>query len=506
MRIFALMLLLLTTRFLAAQKVLYSPFIDDRYTFRFEVAGKAGNCYWIQKENKKGAISFDIYDTRMNIVNIVPPSVIADSIIKVYFVPGNKYFDQLILSGSSKNTILSVKRYTPDGRLFKEGKLSASFPFTEQGNSFLLVRSEDKEKILLIGFESIFSSSPRLHAIVFDQDWHQLFTTTYTHPFFTQPLIQDDFFSYPIEHFNNGPVKLANSGQWLMASPSRTSKDFLLFHFCDTTNGFSYKEIQLPPSSEMQDVALSVDNVKGEAFAGILSAWNYTTLKNVHVTHYSMEQEAFDFDSSFLFNTLLADEMRDSNLTKESFIAVPGKGFMLLKEYGRVYSSLFDGDPYNEQWSTALLLANSRNSDRRMHLSINRDGYTRHSSLGGIRSEYDRGDLSLFYFPACKTDSCWSGMINKEQITELNAPYLSYLAIPLKDKLFLLYNSFIRSDIQYGTTTILDHQGNLLQDAGPLFWKLRNTLDFQQSRQITGDEVAIPYERNQRKGFSIIQF
>jgi hypothetical protein len=53
-------------------------------------------------------------------------------------------------------------------------------------------------------------------------------------------------------------------------------------------------------------------------------------------------------------------------------------------------------------------------------------------------------------------DSIWSGIINKEQVTELNSAYLSHLAIPYEDRLFLLYNSYFRNEEQYGSTTILD--------------------------------------------------
>ena len=51
---FAFFLLLsLYTGFLHAQKVLYSPFIGNESATRFEVIGKAGNYYWVQKSRKK---------------------------------------------------------------------------------------------------------------------------------------------------------------------------------------------------------------------------------------------------------------------------------------------------------------------------------------------------------------------------------------------------------------------------------------------------------------------
>src|SRR5882762_8596621 len=98
MQIFMGVLLLLNVHFLPAQRVLYSPYVDDRYLLRFEVAGKSGDYYWMQKEYKKriakgsrpGAWtiehSFEIYDERMNLVNIVSPLNTPNNTIKEYLV------------------------------------------------------------------------------------------------------------------------------------------------------------------------------------------------------------------------------------------------------------------------------------------------------------------------------------------------------------------------------------------------------------------------------------
>jgi hypothetical protein len=43
-----ILLLLLCGKWVTAQRVLYSPFIDDH----FEVAGKVGNYYWVEKKVK----------------------------------------------------------------------------------------------------------------------------------------------------------------------------------------------------------------------------------------------------------------------------------------------------------------------------------------------------------------------------------------------------------------------------------------------------------------------
>jgi len=74
--------------------------------------------------------------------------------------------------------------------------------------------------------------------------------------------------------------------------------------------------------------------------------------------------------------------------------------------------------------------------------------------------------------------------------------------------LFLLYNSFFRNENPYGSTTVLDHQGDVLSDAiSPMFWKFKTILQFQQARQISWDEVVIPYNNYYgRSGFAVVKF
>ena len=71
---------------------------------------------------------------------------------------------------------------------------------------------------------------------------------------------------------------------------------------------------------------------------GLLSKYLKTTLKNVQVTNYSITQGRFDFDTSYRFNTQVRN-IPSKNLSHEHFIAVPGGGYMLLKEYGMPYES-----------------------------------------------------------------------------------------------------------------------------------------------------------------------
>jgi len=66
-----------------------------------------------------------------------------------------------------------------------------------------------------------------------------------------------------------------------------------------------------------------------------LSDFHYNTLKNVRVMHYSMVTKTFDFDTAYRLRTLGGGKLRNENMVKENFLAVPGHGFLLLKEYGR---------------------------------------------------------------------------------------------------------------------------------------------------------------------------
>src|ERR1022692_2254838 len=272
-QIYAIAVMLSSFHFLSAQHVLYSPVIDSRYTSHLEVAGKTSNYYWVLKEKEQSSKrsvllqqGFEVCDARLNLVRTVPPFTIPDIALKEYLVAGRNCFDRLLILKDDNKTIISLQRFSEDGSSVNNVKTLFSFPFNESGNSFLLVRSEDKRKILLLCFEAVAESSPKLHAILFNENWEQLFYKTYHHPNITQPMIQDDFTSYPAENFNSCPVQLANNGQWLMASPSRTSNNFLLLHFCDDDNSFSYKEIKLLPNTQFDDAALSVNNETGEAF------------------------------------------------------------------------------------------------------------------------------------------------------------------------------------------------------------------------------------------------
>jgi hypothetical protein len=484
--------------------------------------GKIGNYYWVETTNRKKAPRHNadpsaaeerylaVYDTRMNLTSLIGDVDYPGAPIKEYLIPNEDHFDQVhLLKTDRKHVAVWLERWDPDGQPAGPGRSVGVFPFDEPGNSFMLVRSADRSKILILGFESVNSSAPRLYALLFDQNWQLLSERVFKHPFLTQPMIQDDYSGFPLEDFNSAPVKLANNGEWLMSAPSRNDNNFLLFHFNPADTAVAIKVIWLPAASSMEDVCLSIDNVRGEAVTGILSTFHYSTLKNVRVVHYSMVSHLFDFDSSYRLATLGGRKVKNENIVKESFMAVPGRGFLLMKEYGRPYENpLSEEEAYDEGWDPALIFADngipdhSNGASARIRIPDPHYGYAHYQSA--VNPTYhDRGDLSLYYFPAGRGDSCWTGMISQEQVTEMNSPNLSYAMVPIQNKLFFLYNSFVHGEKIYASTTVIDRQGEQVTDQGIPFWGLRNTLDFQQSRQMGPDQVVIPYERYDRSGTSI---
>lgn len=508
-RVTIVFLLSLTTGLLCAQKVVYSPFIGNEAQTRFEVIGKSGNFYWIQKSRYKSRsrktaepwiddkeLKFEIYDDRVKLVKTIP-SFISENIIKEYFVPGDEYFDQLFFSPGGQKIAVLLNRYTAGGDIIRNGDTLCELPGKMKCGDFLLIRSQDRNKMLLLAFETVAESFPKLHSFLYDKNWNLLHHTVYTNRNISKPFVQYDLIDYPLEHFNSNPIKLNNNGEWLMAVSSRINQNYLLFHFSGTNEEFVSKEIKLSPVLSVEEIVLSSDNEKQVAFAGILSRVRNPAVKDVRMIHYSLAERKIDFDTSYRFNTLATNKTKSENIYEEYLLTIPGKGCMLLKEYGHPFSSKYvDGQEARVEDSVANNLVPS---------TINRNEYTRYGNLFGARSKFDRGDLSLYFFPATTHDTCWSGIINKEQMTEISSSYLSYVFLPKEEKLFFLYNSFLkRPDNQYSSTTILDPKGNAL-DEGVVYWTMKNTLVFQKARQISENELAIPYERNARKGFAIIR-
>ncbi|HET9055309.1 MAG TPA: hypothetical protein VFN30_00535 [Chitinophagaceae bacterium] len=492
--------------FVSAQKVLYSPFLEASSQIRFEVIGKAGNYYWIQKSKKKsrlnssispGVTAFEVYDERMNFVKTIS-APLNDTILKEYFVSQEKYMDQLVFTRMYDSTGILLRRYTNSGVLEDCFYLPCKFPSRMNLGDFLLVRSQDKNNTLLLGFESNTDSVLSVHSFLFNKNWHLLNYALLKDQRITKPFIQYDVVDYPLEDFSNCPVKLANSGEWLMLSSARINQSSLLFHFSANNKQAEIKEIRLPLNSTTQDICLSLNNEKREVLIGILSQYYSPLAKSVRVLHYSLDTCKILYDSLYKFKTVAATKNTPKTIYEEYFMTIPNKGFLLLKEYGRAYDSKYDPDELsqNDEFASGDL--------SQAGLFLNKNNYTRYNYLAGVKTLYDRGDLSLYYFSATGKDSCWSGIINKEQVTELNSATLSYVFLPAGNKLFFLYNSFYKNRDNYSSSTILDYNGNALQE-GIVYWNIKNTLLFQKARQIAEGELAIPYAKNARNGFAIIR-
>ena len=172
---------------LSAQQVSYCEPYSDRFTLRQEMLGKVGDYYWVSAISRKRVVkhngensateerNFVVYDPRMNVSNLLtdPPYVISS--IKEYLVLADDHLDRLhLLSADNKETEVRLQRYEANGELSGPDHNVAVFPFSDNGNSFMLVRSQDRLRILLLGFEFVSSGAPRLHAYLFDQDWRLL--------------------------------------------------------------------------------------------------------------------------------------------------------------------------------------------------------------------------------------------------------------------------------------------------------------------------------------------
>jgi hypothetical protein len=504
---------ILSGKWLEAQQVRYSPFIDDSFT----IAGKAGHYYWIERRANlrmsrhlaRGATHavFELYDERMHLIASTPAGPIPAATLKEYYVFGDEYFDQLLLIQQAGGVSLSLNRFSAAGQLVQMQQTIMGLEVDEPASSFLLVRSADRSKILLLVFQSVPSSGLNLHTVLFDMDWHILASRLYHHPAISQPCIQDDFISYPVDYFGSEPVKMTNSGEWLMACPSRESNDFLLFHFSSRDSSFTYQPIPLPSHCSFEDVALSVNDQTAEAFAGILSTFGYSAWKNVQVVHYSLQNHQFDFDSSYRFSTRVGYSVNQDNLTRERFETVPGAGFILLKEYGRPYSFGSAQDHLYDMLDLAASFGQDSLAASAPALLIHAKGYNRFNQLSGVRSSYDPGDLSVFYFPGRRQDSCWSGILHQEQQTDFHSANLSYLVVPLNQKIFFLYNSryAFGNNLPQANSTILDCRGEELTDQGLIFWKMNNNLLIQVYLQTQESEVMLPYQNAKRSGFAVIR-
>ncbi|HET7002784.1 MAG TPA: hypothetical protein VFI33_15775 [Puia sp.] len=494
---------------LNAQRVVYSETINTRASVRFQVVGKSDNFYWVAKLQLQKAKShqdrnieiqdFELFDNRLYLLSEQSPVNIQGA-VKQWLMTGTKGLDQVVSTPTVSSTRIFCNRYQANQNA--ESRLIDSLPFSANASSILLVRSENQSYILLVAFENTDPESTIVHVHLFDADWNPVYRKVISDVQFSQPCIQDDEIGFPSESFDNLPIKLANNGEWSMVFPSHISHNFSLFHACPNGEDYFFKEIPLAPFYKVEDVSMSIHNDRQEMSVGLLSAYRNTSLKNVQVCNYSMREGRFDFDSSYRFNEQARD-IRSKNLSHESFISVPGGGgYMLLKEYGSSFEFEKPNIPLLNNWETAYLLANySESSSGEKEL---KQGYTRNRGLSPIPAVRNKGDLNLFYFPAVSRDSTWSAILEMEQHAETNNPDLSYLLMPAKNKLYLIYNSLDGSADPLATTTTLNSRGETTNE-GLVFWKMDKMLNFQNARRFAADEVVVPYLNSQRPGFAIIR-
>lgn len=494
-----------------AQHVIYSPFFNSKSLLRFQIIGKSGDYYWAEKLQKakysgrKDAtdipplLSIDLFNAKLELLNETQTTAVP-GVQKQWLLAGNKGLDQLFITNSFGNTKVICRRYFADENITSQTRLLDSLPFSVRASRYILVRSEDHSKNLLVIFENSDEEFTKLHALLFDSDWNPIYNREISHKEFSMPCIQDDELGFPSESFDNLPIKLANNGEWLMVSPSFISRNFSLFHVCEDGSEYYFREIPVSIFYRMEDIAMSIDNDLREASVGLLSAYAKTTFKNAAVYKYSMKEGIVYFDSSYHFNSQNRD-IQNKNLTHESFIALKGGGFMYLKEYGSPFEFEKPKIPFMTNWETAYLMASYSGTAR--DADENKQTYILTRGLSPIPVIRKKGDLNLFYFPGVSSDSTWTGVLNMEQHTESNNPDLSYLLIPEQNNLYIVYNSTDGYDDPLATATTLNMKGQSTEDA-LVFWKMNKLLNFQLSHRFSADEVSVPYSGNQQ-GFAVIR-
>jgi hypothetical protein len=487
----------------SAQSVLYSSTVSNDINTSFEVIGKAGNFYWLYKNKKKKTStwppkqdrSFEVYDGRLQLVKEIPTSL-SDSILKQYLIPQRYSFDQLLFKKSFNKTSVVVNRFTQDGAEVATNAHLFDFPREMALEDILVTRSPDRTKILLLGFVQTTEVAPDLYARVYTRDWVLLHETVYKEGNLLQPFIQYELTEHVLESSDASPIKVTNSGDWLMVAPSRLRNSFILCHFKNEDSSFVQTDVA---QSGAEYFSLSVEEGR-DAYVGIFE--NLTPAdKRVRIIQYNLAQSNLSYDTSYSFYVPGALKKYEQYLFGEAFIQIPGKGFMYMKEYGRRYFISYSGEEvmldYEQEYAAYSTHAGK--------LRFNKNEYTRNSNLSEQNKRFERGDLSVKYFPFRPTDTCWSGLLHVEQTTQLRYADLSYACVPAGDKIIFLYNSLAKNDHKVGSTTVLDHKGQSV-DEGFIFWRSTNVLGFQKARLINPGELFVPYDRNGVQGFAIIRF
>jgi len=129
-----------------------------------------------------------------------------------------------------------------------------------------------------------------------------------------------------------------------MVSPSGLNRNYLLFHFNGIDSNFQHSQIKLFVNARVNDLVLTLDDKGDETFVGKMFNTKFRSLKKIIVSHYNISKCRFNFDTSYFFNTLPANKAKNKNPVEEYFMAIPGKGFMLLKKYGRPWNSAYSNE------------------------------------------------------------------------------------------------------------------------------------------------------------------
>jgi hypothetical protein len=437
-----------------------------------------------------------VYDGRLNHVKEIPVSL-SDSILKEYLIAQAACFDQLVFKKSGNNTGVVVNRFTPDGAGAVKRAHLFDFPAQMELEDILVTRSPDRTKILLLGFVRGTNVTPDLYARVYTADWELVYETIYKEGNLAQPFIQYNRIEYVRESPDATSIKLLNSGDWLMVAPAGFKNSFVLSHF-NKDSSIVQVDMHQPKNSGIEYFSLSVEEGR-DAYVAILE--NLTpTDKRLRMVQYNLLQNRLGYDTVYTFhlpNTFKNQEYQ----FEEEFIQIPGKGFMYVKEYGRRY--------FINNWGDEIILDDEQEyaayTNRASKLKFNEDEYTRTSNISDTKKRFERGDLSVRFFPLQPADSCWGGLIHVEQVTELRYDNLSYACVPSKDKIIFLYNSLAKNLHKVSSTTILNHKGQPMDD-GVIFWRSDKVLDFQKASLVRPGELFVPFDRNTLQGFAIIRF
>jgi hypothetical protein len=494
-----------------AQSVLYSSASNKDINTTVEIIGKAGGFYWLYKTKKNYTYKngrtlwspredyfFEVYDGQLTRVAAIPVPL-SDSVLKQYLVPQKYNFDQVVFKKSLAKTGVIVNRFTQDGSRPARTAHLFDFPGELALEDILIARSPDRTKTLLLGFVRSTNVAPDLYARIYTEDWELLDETVYKKGNLLQPYIQYEQTERVLESSDASPIKITNSGDWLMVTPERFKNKYVLCHFKREDSSFVQLEVEQPLNTRIEYCNLSVEESRA-AYVGILEYLTPSD-KKVRVVQYSLAERNLGHDTVYSFQTPTSFKKLEQYQFEEEFIQIPGKGFMYMKEYGRSY--------YIDYWGEKVMLDNEQQyaaySNHASKLKFNENEYIRNNDLSDAKKRFERGDLSVKYFPFNPADSCWGGLLHVEQTSQLRYDNLSYACVSSGNKIIFLYNSLAKNEHEVSSTTVVDHKGQPV-DEGVIFWRSENILNFQKARLIQPGELFAPFDRKGLQGFAVIRF